>query len=295
MELSNTIVVHGAVALVLLSVAEFIFFRKENLTPTIRKDILASLCLGIGSVLVGSLVKGTIVIIYLIIYEYRLFTIPSEFWWAWVICFWADDLSFYWFHRLSHQVRFLWASHSVHHSCETFSLIAAIRVPITSHLTGNFIFWAWMPLIGLEPGMILTMKAFSLTYQFFVHTETVKKLPKIIEAVFVTPSHHRVHHGSDVEYLDKNHGGVLILWDKMFGSFQPEIRRPIYGLTDNIKSTNPIVISLHEYKKMVEDLKKAKSIKESLNFIFNAPGWSKNGISQTAKQLQAKLKHQACN
>jgi len=112
---------------------------------------------------------------------------------------------------MSHQVRFLWASHSVHHTSETFSLASAFRVPVTSHLTGNFLFWAWMPLIGFEPAMILTMKSFSLTYQFFVHTEAIKKLPWVIEAIFITPSHHRVHHGSDVAYLDKNHGGVLII------------------------------------------------------------------------------------
>jgi sterol desaturase/sphingolipid hydroxylase (fatty acid hydroxylase superfamily) len=290
MQLSNLVIIHGAVALILLSVAEILFFKKDHFFKHHKKDLLASLCLGISSVIVGSLAKGTIFFIYSVIYEYRLFTIPVNSWQAWSLCFFADDLSFYWFHRLSHQVRFLWASHSVHHSSESFSLASALRVPVTSQLTGNFLFWAWMPLIGIEPVMVILMKSISITYQFFVHTEVIKKLPRLIEFLFVTPSHHRVHHGSNVEYLDKNHGGVLIIWDRLLGTFQTEINKPIYGLTDKVNSTNPVVLSIHEYRKMINDLRKAKSVKELLNYIFNAPGWSSTGRTQTAKQLQARLK-----
>jgi sterol desaturase/sphingolipid hydroxylase (fatty acid hydroxylase superfamily) len=290
MQLSNLVVAHGAVALILLSVAEILIFKKDGFFERYKKDMLASLCLGISSVVIGSLAKGTIFFIYSVIYEHRLFTIPINSWQAWSLCFFADDLSFYWFHRLSHQVRFLWASHSVHHSSEIFSLAAGLRVPVTSQLTGNFLFWAWLPLIGIEPVLVILMKSISITYQFFVHTEVVKKLPGIIEFFFVTPSHHRVHHGSNVEYLDKNHGGVLIIWDRLFGTFQTEIKRPVYGLTDKINSTNPIAISIYEYKKMINDVRKAKSVKEFFNYVFNAPGWSSNGHSHTTKQLQARLK-----
>lgn len=252
--------------------------------------MLASIYLGIGSVLMGSLVKGTVFIFYSFIYEYRICTIPINLWQGWGLCFLADDSSFYWFHRLSHKVRFLWASYSVHHSSEIFSLVSGLRVPVTSQLTGNFLFWAWMPLVGIEPVMVILMKSISVTYQFFVHTEVVKKLPNFIEFLFVTPSHHRVHHGCDVEYLDKNHGGVLIIWDRLFGTFQAEVRKPIYGLTDKINSTNPVTISTHEYRKMINDLRTAKSAKELFNYIFNAPGWSNIGQSLTAKQLQERSK-----
>ena len=179
--------------------------------------------------------------------------------------FFSDDFSFYWFHRFSHQIRFLWASHKVHHSSEKFTFISGLRVPWTSDLTGNFLFWAWMPLIGFEPYMVIFMKSANVLYQFWMHTETIKKLPKWFEAVFNTPSHHRVHHGSNVEYLDKNHAGTLIIWDKLFGTYQEEIFKPKYGLTEDIKSFNPFVIAFHEWKNIFRDLKKQKKYKRGLH------------------------------
>jgi len=134
------------------------------------------------------------------------------------------------------------------------------------------------------------MKSVSVLYQFWMHTETIKKLPKWFEAFFNTPSHHRVHHGSDIEYLDKNHGGILIIWDKMFGTFQEEIFKPKYGLSHDIKSFNPFVIAFHEWRKIFNDFRKTKRIKDRLHYFFDSPGWSHDNTSKTTKQLQSKLK-----
>ena len=207
-----------------------------------------------------------------------------------MICFFSDDLSYYWYHRLSHQIRFLWASHMVHHSSEKFTFSSGLRVPWTGNLTGTFLFWAWMPLIGIEPYMVIFMKSASVIYQFWMHTETIKKLPKWFEAVFNTPSHHRVHHASDVEYLDKNHAGTLIIWDKIFGTYQEEIFTPKYGLTEDIKSFNPFVIAFHEWKNIFRDLKKTRKLKDRIRYFFNSPGWSHDGSTKTTRQLQSELK-----
>ena len=180
----------------------------------------------------------------------------------------------------------------MHHSSEKFTFVSGLRVPWTSDLTGNFLFWAWMPLIGIEPFMILSMKSVSVLYQFWMHTETIKKLPKWFEAFFNTPSHHRVHHGSNIEYLDKNHGGTLIIWDKIFGTFQEELFDPTYGLTDNFKSSNPFAIAFHEWKKILKDFRRTKKLKDRIRYLICSPGWSHDGSTKTTKQLQADPKIQ---
>ncbi len=252
--------------------------------------MMSSIGIAAGRVPVSMLTNGFVIYVYTILYQYRVFTIPGTCWWAWVICFFSDDFSFYWFHRLSHQVRFLWASHKVHHSSQRFTLSTALRVPWTSEITGAFLFWSWMPLIGIEPSMIIFMKSASVIYQFWVHTETIGRLPIWFEAILNTPSHHRVHHGSDVEYLDKNHAGTLIIWDKMFGTYQEEIFKPTYGLTENINSFNPLVIVFHEWKKLFIDLRKAKKVKDRFHYLFKSPGWSHNNSTKTTKHLQSYLK-----
>lgn len=134
--------------------------------------------------------------------------------------------------------------------------------------------------------MLLFTKSLNVIYQFWLHTDAIKKLPRFIEFVFNTPSHHRVHHGSDVEYLGKNHAGVLMIWDRLFGTCLEEIRTPQYGLTKNINSANPFVITFYEWKNLVHDLKRSSCLKDSFSYIFKAPGWSKDGNSKTTRDLQ---------
>lgn len=293
MHLDNTILYHAAPALAILLLAEVVYMIIEHRHD--KKDMLSSIGLALGALPVSLIIKGIILYTYTLIYQFRLFTIPNNYWWAWIILFFADDLSYYWYHRMSHQVRFLWASHMVHHSSQKFTLSSGLRIPWTSNITGTFLFWAWMPLIGIEPAMVILMKSVSVIYQFWMHTETIKKLPGWFESVFNTPSHHRVHHSSNAEYLDKNHAGTLIIWDKLFGTYQQEISKPKYGLTENIKSFNPVVIAFHEWKNLCNDLKKTKNIKYRVQYLFNSPGWSHDGSTKTTKQLQSYLNDKITN
>lgn len=283
----STILYHAVPALAILIIAEAVYMIKEHRHD--NKDMLASIGLAVGALPLSLLIKGLVFYTYTLIYQFKLFTIPGNHWWAWVICFFADDISYYWYHRLSHQVRFLWASHMVHHSSEQFTFSAGLRVPWTSNLTGSFLFWAWMPLLGIEPYMIIFMKSASVIYQFWMHTETINKLPNWFESIFNTPSHHRVHHSSNIEYLDKNHAGTLIIWDKLFGTYQEEFTKPKYGLSENIKSANLFTIEFYEWKNLFRDLKKTKSVKHRIQYLFNSPGWSHNGSTKTARQLQSEL------
>jgi hypothetical protein len=150
-----------------------------------------------------------------------------------------------------------------------------------------------MPLLGFEPYLVIYMKSISVIYQFWMHTETIGKFPQWIEMIFNTPSHHRVHHASNTEYLDKNHGGTLIIWDRLFGTYQEEVTQPIYGLTENIRSANPFLIAFHEWKNLLNDLKKSEKIMDRLRYFFNPPGWSHDASSKTTKQLQASLKNKS--
>jgi sterol desaturase/sphingolipid hydroxylase (fatty acid hydroxylase superfamily) len=177
----------------------------------------------------------------------------------------------------------------VHHTSEKYNLAAALRQTWTGNLTGSFIFWTWMPLVGFHPAMVMLMQSFSLIYQFWIHTESVYKCPRWFEFIFNTPSHHRVHHGSDILYLDKNHAGILIIWDRMFGSFQPEIHVPKYGLTKNVNTFNPVKIAFHEWINIAKDFKKVRNLKDAWNYLFNAPGWSNDGSSKTTQQMRREI------
>jgi sterol desaturase/sphingolipid hydroxylase (fatty acid hydroxylase superfamily) len=284
------ILVHAIPGFVILIVLEVIFAVKTQKELYEIKDASTSISLGLGNLFIGLLTKGLVLIAFVFLYRFRLFTIPYNTWWAWVICFLADDFSYYWFHRTAHEVRWFWASHVVHHSSERYNLAAALRQTWTGDLTGSFIFWTWMPLLGFEPGMIMMMQSISLLYQFWIHTEAIGKMPRWYEAFFNTPSHHRVHHGSDLEYLDKNHAGTLIIWDRMFGTYQEEIKRPTYGLTKNVHTFNPVKVAFHEWVNMVRDLGSAHTWKQAFGYIFGAPGWSHDGHTKTTKQLRREQK-----
>ena len=266
-------IIHWAIpGFILLLLAELILnaYDQRNLYET--KDTLSSLTMGLGNVIIGIWGKLLVLGTYYLLYQIRIFTLGWD-WYIWIFAFFADDFSYYWFHRKSHEIRYFWASHVVHHSSQKYNLSTALRQTWTGNLTGAFIFWIWMPLIGFHPLMVMTMQSFSLIYQFWIHTETVGKLPRPIEYIFNTPSHHRVHHGSDPIYIDKNHGGILIIWDRIFGTFQPEIFRPTYGLTRNINTYNPIKIAFHEWIDIFHNLRNAKSVKEAFLYTFGRPGW----------------------
>lgn len=254
------------------------------------KDSAASITMGIGSVIIGIAVKLTAFMVFIFLHQFAIFDIGFQ-WWAWVLLFFADDFSFYWHHRLSHEVRILWAAHVNHHSSTKLNFSTALRQSWTE-LFYKYIFWLWLPIIGFEPIMILTIMSISLIYQFLPHTEMVGKLARPLEFVFNTPSHHRVHHSSNVRYLDKNHGGTLIIWDRLFGTFQEELEKdmPRYGITVNIHTFNPLKIASHEFVSLWKDIQSVNSWKDKFAYILKPPGWSPEGPFKTSKYLQEELK-----
>lgn len=271
---------------VLLLSIEAWFSYRENRQYYEKRDTWTSLALGIGNVLTGFVTKALILGLFMLLYKFRVFTLDASNWWTWVLLFFADDFSYYWFHRVSHNVNWFWASHVVHHSSEHYNLAAALRQTWTGNATGSFLFWAWMPLVGFHPFLVLLMQQISLIYQFWIHTEAVHKMPRWFEFFFNTPSHHRVHHGSNLKYLDKNHGGILIIWDRIFGSFQPEEERPVYGLTQNIKSFNPFVVALKTWGDLFRKAGRSGSLKNAVNYFIQPPGWSHDGSSSTVRQMR---------
>ena len=190
-----------------------------------------------------------------------------------MLLFFAEDFTYYVFHRTSHECRFFWASHVVHHSSQRYNLGTALRQTWTGGISFSFIFWLWLPLIGFPPIMIMTMQAISLLYQFWIHTELIRTLGPL-EAFFNTPSHHRVHHASNLRYLDRNHAGTLIIWDRLFGTFEPEdaAEPPIYGLTRNIDTYNPVRIAFHEWWDIARDLRSARDLERGVAFRLRTSG-----------------------
>jgi sterol desaturase/sphingolipid hydroxylase (fatty acid hydroxylase superfamily) len=248
-----------------------------------RRDSWASLSMGLGNVVVAALTKSLAVGLYFAAYQLRLFEIGAGAA-AWVLLFFAEDFCYYWFHRFHHEVRFFWAAHVNHHSSRYFNLSTALRQSFTTPLTGP-IFWVPLALLGFHPLMILTAQAVSLIYQFWIHTELIGRLGPL-EWVLNTPSHHRVHHGATVEYLDRNYAGILIVWDRLFGSFEPE-RSPVdYGLTKNIRTFNPFQIAFHEWCAMFRDALRAGSLRDAVFHLLQPPGWSPDGSTLTARQMQ---------
>ncbi|MBJ22398.1 MAG: sterol desaturase [Deltaproteobacteria bacterium] len=213
--------------------------------------------------------------------------------WAWVLLFLLDDFTYYWFHRLNHSVRFFWAGHINHHSSEYLNYGTALRQGVGERIY-KLLFWLWLPLLGFDPGMVLLMMGLNLSYQFWVHTEAVRHLPAWFEAVFNTPSHHRVHHGSNVRYLDRNHAGMLIVWDKLFGTFSAEAQEePVaYGLTENLGTTHPWHVLVHGYSDLWRDLRRATSWRDRSRYLALAPGWSHDGPDKRSETLRAQAEPQ---
>lgn len=278
---------------VILIALELYFNYKDHKGWYEAKDTAASISMGLGSLVINFGVKAFYLLVYTYIYEhYRLFNLGSQ-WWVWILLFFADDFSFYWHHRLSHEIRILWAAHENHHSSMHYNLGTALRQSWTE-LFYKYIFWIWLPFVGFQPWMILAMMSVSLAYQFWVHTEAIRRLGPL-EWIFSTPSAHRVHHASNVLYLDRNHGGILIIWDRLFGTYQKELDEEpvVYGLTKNVESFNPLVIATHEYVNIARDVRHTTGFWNKVKRLFMPPGWSPDGSTLTAKELRANLKKQA--
>ena len=254
------------------------------------KDTATSLGMGFGSSVAGALTAGAIFAVVLWVFQYRLFTIPMTAWWAWVAVFFLEDLIYYWFHRLSHERRFWWASHVNHHTSQHYNLATALRQTWTGGVAGTWLLWLPMIFLGFPPAMVAIQKGISLVYQYWIHTEAIRRFPRWFEAVFNTPSHHRVHHARNPRYLDANYAGILIIWDRMFGTYIPERDdEPCrYGVVHNLGDFNILRVAFHEWLAIGKDLAGSRSIREVFGYLFGPPGWSPDGSRDTSATLKAR-------
>jgi sterol desaturase/sphingolipid hydroxylase (fatty acid hydroxylase superfamily) len=237
-----------------------------------RRDAASSMSMGAISVLTMSLWKAAALVGYAALFAWAApWHLPVDAWWTWVIAILGVDFLFYWAHRVAHRVRLVWATHQAHHSSEYFNFSTALRQKWNN--SAEIVFWLPLPILGVPPALIFLGFSISLVYQFFVHTERVGTLWRPVELVLNTPSHHRVHHGSDPEYLDRNYAGILIVWDRLFGTFQPELQRPRYGLTTHVGTHNILELQTREYAAIIRDVRTTPSLRDKLGYVFGPPGW----------------------
>ncbi|MFE3025943.1 sterol desaturase family protein [Nocardia tengchongensis] len=271
----NTPLLYALPVFVLSVAAEALALRDrdhEQGTGYLAVDTRTSISMGAGSLVSSLVFKLATLVLFVFLWEYVApWHIPSGAWWSWLLLMVALDLSFYLNHRFVHRVRIGWAAHQAHHSSEYFNFGTALRQKWNPWF--EVVFWAPLPLLGFAPWTIYIAFTVNLIYQFFTHTETIGKLPRPIEFIMNTPSHHRVHHGSDPEYLDKNYAGILIIWDRMFGTFQPELHRPTYGLTKPVGTYNLLTLQYGEFATMIRDVRGARGLRNKLGYVFAPPGW----------------------
>ncbi|MBO0853819.1 MAG: sterol desaturase family protein [Nocardia sp.] len=243
----------------------------EVRTGYMARDARTSVSMGLGSIVSTMVLKAATLVLFVFLWTYLApWHIPSGTWWSWLLLMVVVDLAYYGNHRFSHRVRIGWAAHQAHHSSEYYNFATALRQKWNPW--SEAFFWAPLPLLGFQPWTIYIAFMCNLIYQFFVHTETVGKLWRPVEFIFNTPSHHRVHHGSDPEYLDKNYAGILIVWDRIFGTFEPETHRPTYGLTKPVGTYNLLKLQYGEYVNIIRDVRGARW-SDKLGYIFAPPGW----------------------
>lgn len=252
------------------------------------RDTAVSLGFGLGSAVAGILFGGIVAALSLWLYQFRLLDIGWA-WWAWPICFVLDDLAYYWVHRAGHRIRWFWASHVNHHSSQHYNLSTALRQSWTGFFAGSFLFKLPLVLLGFHPAMVAICAGFNLVYQFWIHTEAIRRMPRWFEAVMNTPSHHRVHHATNPRYLDRNYAGVFIVWDKLFGTFEAERddERIRYGIVRQLGSFNLIWAVFHEWHGMLADAWRAPW-RHKLSYLLRPPGWSHDGSRETSDAIRAR-------
>lgn len=283
-------VVSWAVPLFIAAIlAEFAFVKLTGRGGRFEtRDALTSLAMGAGNVAAGIALGFVAYGAYVWLWEYRLFDLGSA-WWVVVLCFVLDDLRYYWYHRIAHRARWVWAEHVNHHSSQHYNLTTALRQSWTGTFTGMWLLRAPLILLGFSPGMVIFVGGINLVYQFWIHTEAITRLPRWFEAVMNTPSHHRVHHGRNARYLDANYAGVFIVWDRMFGTFVPELdeERPDYGLVHNIATFNPLRVAFHEWVAMLRDaVRPGLTLRQRLGYLLAPPGWSHDGSRQDSAAIK---------
>ena len=269
-----------------LELAASVFVKRERPLYETR-DAVTSVAMGLGNLFI-ELVNQRVMTrsVHAFFWKHRLFDVPLKGWKRRVALTIADDFLYYWFHRWGHEMRVLWASHVNHHSSEFYNLSTALRQSWTAP-------WAKMPfsipllLSGFTPEEVADAQSWNLLYQFWIHTELIDRIGPL-EAILNSPSHHRAHHGANLEYLDRNYGGIFIIWDRLFGTFEPERAEVEYGLLKNIRTHNLWEVAFHEFSAMLRDVAKAPSWGQKLAHFFKPPGWSADGSSLTVGEMRAK-------
>jgi len=253
------------------------------------KDTLASLGMRAGNYASNLLLAGSTVVVFAFFYEHRWMDISMRSPYAWAALVVLDDFAYYWFHRFSHECRFWWAAHVNHHSSQEYNLSTAVRQPWTGVLVGTWAPWFVLALIGFPPEMIFLQSGLNLLYQFWIHTEAIRRMPAWFEYLFNTPSNHRVHHGANPRYVDRNYAGIFMAWDRVFWTYAAEADEdpPKYGLIHDIQTYNPLRIAFHEWVAMVGDVRRARNLREVIGFVFGPPGWRPDGNGPTAANVRA--------
>lgn len=267
---SGDLIIYAIPLMAILTVAEIWYSWYSERRNYHTKESLGSLFVGLGNVAINLVFKIAFIYGTVLIYN----AVPWRMvlnWWTLIPCFIIYDFCSYWAHRVSHFNRFFWATHVVHHSAEHYNLTVSFRLSWVQHF--KLIFFLPIVLAGFHPVVFFIVNQISVLFQFWQHTEYVGKLHPLIERFLVTPSNHRVHHGSNERYIDKNFGAVFIFWDKLFGTFQIEDEKPVYGITTKIdQSLNPLYLNFHEYKDIIRDVKESKNFRQKMFYIFGSPG-----------------------
>ncbi|MFM1875609.1 MAG: hypothetical protein RL266_1346 [Bacteroidota bacterium] len=268
---------------------ELLFGYLKNRKLYRFNDALTNINLGTGSQVVGVMMKGLFFAGYLYLYEHRVYSFENN-WVTWLLLFLGVDFFYYWFHRASHEINALWAAHIVHHQSEDYNLSVALR---QSWFQGWFSWAFYLPLavVGFDPIMFAAMNSFNTLYQFWIHTTTIKNLGPL-EWVLNTPSHHRVHHGSNPKYIDRNHAGSLIIWDRMFGTFQKEEEEVVYGITTPLNSWNPVWANFHYWQDLWQLAKQCVGF-DKVRVFLKPPGWQPAylGGFQAPKEIDRSTYH----
>jgi len=247
---------------------EFILILLHRPDRDLVKDTVANFLIGIGTIVVGAFEKGSAFGLYSLLYSLSVFK-PEPTWWLWVIAFLSCDFIHYAYHWLGHKTRLFWAAHVTHHSSKHFNLSTALRTN-GIHLCYRFVFWSPLCFLGVPPEMVLFIESITASQNFLVHTEKIGKLP-ILDWIFNTPSNHRVHHGVNPEYIDKNLGGVLMIYDHLFGTYAKETTPVVYGITHDIQTHNPLKIMFHEHLGMAEVFSTIRGLPAKLHYLFSKP------------------------
>ena len=268
-----TVYTYAVPIIIALILGEAIYSNIKGLNFYKTNDTLGSYGLLAGNVVVSLLTKGSFLLFNIYLYQFRLFTINDlmHVFFVVVLTFVTVDFLYYWFHRFSHRIKFLWAMHMNHHSSEEMNFVVSLRQAWFAPFA-KVIFFMPLPLIGFDPLITVVVGIASTFWGVVGHTQWINKLGPL-EYIFVTPSHHRVHHGSNDQYIDKNFGNLLIIWDKFFGTFEPENEKVIYGIKENVKTFNPFKITFMLWIKMYEESKSAVGFKEKFLSFFGTLEW----------------------